>query len=77
MQGLVSKGRWAIILTTGAVLVGCAQTTSGDYCDVASPLYFEDEGVVTSLSQKDPKLLREIVIHNETWAALCDGSTSR
>jgi hypothetical protein len=52
---------------------GCAQTTSGDYCDIASPILFADKDVVKYLSQNDTILLREIVIHNETQAKLCGG----
>ena len=55
---------------------GCAQTTTGDYCDIASPLYFESDEVVTWLSENDNTLLREIVIANETWAKLCAGRNS-
>jgi hypothetical protein len=56
---------------------GCVQKTSGDYCDIASPLYFADQDVVKYLSQHDTMLLREIVISNETWNALCGGNASR
>ena len=50
---------------------GCAPTTSGDFCDIASPLYFESGEVVDWLAENDERLLREIVVANETWAALC------
>ena len=52
------------------LLAGCAQT-SGNYCDIASPLYFDSNEVVDYLSQKDENLLRDVVIHNETWQELC------
>ena len=62
-----------LILLTG-LAAGCAQTTtSGDYCDIASPLYFESQEVVNYLLHNDSILLREIVIANETWAKLCGG----
>jgi len=64
-----------LILLTG-LTSGCAQTTTGDYCDIATPLYFENDDVVTWLSENDNTLLREIVIANETWAELCAGRTS-
>jgi len=67
---------WKVIpILSIGFLNGCAQTTSGDYCDIASPLYFENQDVVEYLSQKDATLLREIVIANETWAELCAGKT--
>jgi len=49
---------------------GCAKT-SGNYCDIASPLYFYSDEVVTWLSENDKALLQEIIIANEQWAALC------
>lgn len=51
-------------------LAGCATTTS-NYCDIATPLYFDSEQTVDYLSQNDEVLLREIVIANETWERLC------
>lgn len=63
-----------LILLLG-LSAGCAQTTSGNYCDIASPLYFGDSRTVIWLSENDESLLREIIIANETWAALCDGKT--
>lgn len=66
--------KWkAILILCGALTSGCAQTTSGNYCDIASPLYFESEEVVKYLSHNDSILLREIVIHNETQRKLCGG----
>lgn len=62
---------WAITLTTALGTAGCAKTTTGDYCDIASPLYFGSEEVVNYLSQHDTILLREIVIHNETQEEIC------
>ena len=53
------------------LLAGCAQP-EGNYCDIASTLYFESNQVVDYLSENDENLLREIVIHNETRASLCE-----
>jgi len=50
---------------------GCAQKTSGNYCDIASPILFADQDVVKYLSQNDTILLREIIIANETYERLC------
>ena len=61
-------GKRGLILVL--LLAGCAQT-SGNYCDIASPLYFDSNEVVDYLSQKDENLLRDVVIHNETWQELC------
>ena len=61
-------GKRGLILVL--LLAGCAQT-SGNYCDIAAPLYFDSNEVVDYLSQKDENLLRDVVIHNETWQELC------
>ena len=53
-----------------ALVSGCAKTT-GNYCDISTPLYFVREKVVKYLLQHDTILLREIVIHNETQKAIC------
>jgi hypothetical protein len=46
-------------------------TTTNSYCDIASPLYFDDSRTVIWLSENDNNLLAEIIIANETWASLC------
>ena len=53
------------------LLAGCAKP-EGNYCDIASTLYFESNEVVDYLAENDENLLREIVIHNETRASLCE-----
>ena len=53
-----------------ALSAGCVATTNS-YCDIASPLYFDGSRTVVWLSEHDDKLLAEIIIANETWAALC------
>jgi len=34
-------------------------------------MYFNKEGVVDYLSEKDKDLLESIIIHNETWEKIC------
>jgi hypothetical protein len=51
-------------------LLGCAVTT-GNYCDIAEPLYFHQDSSVQMLIEQDRELLRNIVTHNEQWSALC------
>ena len=65
--------RWVTMLCVSALLAGCAATNGGSYCDIASPIYFGTDNTVIWLSQNDSTLLRDIIIGNETWAALCDG----
>lgn len=60
-----------ILISLIVLASGCAQTTSGDYCDLSNPMYFDSKDVVVFLEQHDQQLLREIVIHNESYTALC------
>lgn len=53
-----------------ALVAGCAVTT-GNYCDIAEPLYFYEDRSVQMLIEKDRELLRDIVTHNEKWQDLC------
>jgi uncharacterized protein YprB with RNaseH-like and TPR domain len=43
-----------------------AQT--GDFCDVARPIYIGSENVVDWLAENDENLLRSVVSHNEKTA---------
>ena len=63
--------RLMILLCATMLLSGCVKQS--EYCDIASPLYFDDERTVIWLSDNDPSLLRDIVINNEIWADICDG----
>lgn len=65
--------RWVTMLCVSALLAGCTASSGGSYCDIASPIYFDTDNTVIWLSQNDSTLLRDIIIGNETWAALCDG----
>ena len=56
-----------------ALLSGCGMTTADSYCDIASPLYFDDNNTVDWLLQNDRALLVDIVVHNETNARICGG----
>jgi hypothetical protein len=52
---------------------GCGVRISSDsYCDIAGPLYFNDSRSVVWLSENDIDLLRDIIVANETWDALCN-----
>ena len=63
-----------ILILPLALNAGCAQTTtSGNYCDLASPLYFDSKEVVKYLSENDSILLRDILVYNETQEKLCGG----
>ena len=53
------------------LLSSCAQTPTGNYCDLAGPLWLGSTQTIDTLMQEDRDLLVGIVIHNETWADAC------
>jgi hypothetical protein len=53
-------------------LSGCATISGDTYCDIAAPLYFENEDTVNFLIEKDEDLLKTILIHNETHQKVCE-----
>ena len=60
------------ILCVAGLLSGCVATSpSGDFCEIARPIYFNSEEVVDWLLENDETLLRDLVSHNEL-AAACD-----
>ena len=63
---------WKVTMILPLVLSAGCVTTTNSYCDVAAPLYFDDSRTVIWLSENDNMLLRDIIIANETWAALCE-----
>lgn len=61
--------RWIILLCASALVSGCANP--GNYCDIASSIYFGSDDTVEWLAHNDEDLLRSVVGHNETRARLC------
>lgn len=57
---------WSTVL-----LSGCVKTPAGDFCDVAFPLTFHSQEVVSYLSANDPSHLRGDIAHNEYGKANC------
>lgn len=54
------------------LLAGCAKPIpTNNACDVLSPLLFDTKATIDWLNQNDQQLLRAVVAHNETYAALC------
>lgn len=49
------------------LLFGCA-APSGDFCDIARPMYIGGHDVVDWLAEHDEPLLRAVVAHNEKTA---------
>ena len=62
---------WAMLAFLSGQLAGCAQMPTGNYCDLASPLWLGSTQTIDNLMQADRDLLVSIVIHNETWADNC------
>ncbi len=75
-RGTKTNSSRVAALAAALTVSGCAATTTGDYCDIAGPMYFDDTDTVTWLYENDDTLLVDIVVNNETWAELCAGKTS-
>jgi len=56
---------WIVTLCGLAVLSGCVTANSGDFCDIARPMYFGSDASVDWIADNDERLLRDIVSHNE------------
>lgn len=59
--------RWIALLSSVGLLLGCV-APSGNYCDIAAPIYIGSDHVVDWLAENDEALLRSIVSHNEKTA---------
>lgn len=59
---------WIALLSSVVLLVGCV-SPSGDFCDVARPIYIGSDAVVDWLAENDEPMLRAIVSHNEKTAS--------
>lgn len=59
-----------MVLFVVAPLIGCA-APANSYCQIASPIRWDTQ---TQLDQTPTSIVRQIVTHNEQWAALCKTS---
>ena len=60
-------------LTLLTVLIsGCAKISGDTYCDLASPMYFDNQDTVDYLLHQDKNLLLDVLIHNETHQKVCN-----
>lgn len=50
------------------LLTACATTGAGDFCDIAEPIYVDDESLMCMTNET----AKHIVAHNEIWLTLCD-----
>lgn len=62
--------RWMTALCASALLAGCA-VNRGSFCDIASEQYFGGVDTIDWLAENDPRLLADIVTHNEQILAIC------
>lgn len=54
-------------------LAGCAAPiVGGSYCDVARPIYFENDKVVEDVMSVSRDLIQDVVTHNEIYDRLCN-----
>lgn len=61
----------SIMMLCAIVLVsGCA---ANSYCDIAKTVRLGSDDTVDWLADNDETMLRDVVQHNETRAALCSG----
>lgn len=56
-------------VSLSALVAGCVP--AGDFCDVASPLTYQDASVVEYLAKNDPDHLRDDLAHNEYGQKNC------
>lgn len=63
--------RWILMLPLTALLAGCAGT-NGDYCQLTRVIWWgsQEELLATPIA-----VTRQILIHNETFEALCPGNS--
>jgi hypothetical protein len=59
--------QWLTMLCAVMLVSGCV-TTSGNYCDIAKPIWWDDAG---QLDATPDGIVRQIVTHNQTWEAVC------
>jgi len=57
-----------MILFVSALIAGCAAPSSGNYCDIAAPIWWDS---AEDLDATPDPIVRQIVEHNETVLELC------
>jgi hypothetical protein len=58
---------WIVTLSSLALVAGCEAPT-GNFCEVARPIYIGGDPVIDWLAENDEVLLRSVVSHNEKTA---------
>ena len=59
-----------LILSSAALLCGCVATVRNE-CDWSKPIMFDNTDVIDWISRNDPRLLADIVAHNEKVDRIC------
>lgn len=62
---------WMMLGLLVAPLAGCVKPT-GNYCDIARPIYFSSQSTIDWLLKNDRDLVVGIVSNNDTHEALCN-----
>ena len=65
---------WTTLALLIALPSGCAKVSSGDFCDIAEPIYFSSINTIDMLMLQDRALVVDIVSHNETVEKQCGES---
>ena len=64
---LMKLRKYILLLVVGVSVISCTNGPRNSYCDIASPIYPE-ENDVNIISDS---LVNDILIHNETYEGLC------
>lgn len=67
-------GTWTAPLVLTLFVGGCVD--QGDFCDIARPLYLENESSVDWLLDNEPGFAEDVLGHNVTGERSCNWSAS-
>jgi hypothetical protein len=62
---------WTTLSLPLALVSTCVGTSS--FCELTDTMQFGSENTIVWLGANDPQLLEDIVVHNDTAAAVCGG----
>lgn len=60
--------RWMMMLPAMLLLVGCAATSGGNFCELAQPIWWANQA---ELDATPAGIVRQVVGHNEVWERVC------
>ncbi len=65
---LMKLRRSILLLLVGVSVISCVSTPRNSYCEIATPIYLE-ENDVNIISES---LVNDLLIHNKTYERLCN-----